>query len=153
MAVQRTLRCAVLLALFHVASTASSAGCGKQSPYPLSTSTSVSITSGGLDRNFLVYLSSSYLSSSARPVVILLHAGLNTASIAESMYKFDPLGEANNLILLYPNGISGSWNAGNCCAPALSSGVNDVQFMSDMLDLIEANLCVDTSRYRAPPFT
>lgn len=140
------LSVALLLALSATALAVASAGCGQAPPYPLGKSTSVSISSGGRSRNFLVYLASNYTSSSARPVVILLHGGLTTADSAESMFKFDPVSEARNLVLLYPNGYSKSWNAGNCCAPATTAGVDDVQFVSDMLDLVESQLCVDTDR-------
>jgi polyhydroxybutyrate depolymerase len=51
--------------------------------------------------------------------------------------------------VVYPDGwrvsTITSWNAGACCNPAASLGVDDLGFVSSLLDHLEAELCVDTS--------
>lgn len=137
----------VLILAVACALAGSSAGCGQSSPWPLGVSSNGSVISSTRNRTFLINIAASYTPSSARPVVILFHGGLGTGANAESAYNFNPVGQANNLILLYPDGFGKSWNAGNCCGQAVSNNIDDVQFMRDLLDLVESRLCVDTDRY------
>ena len=50
--------------------------------------------------------------------------------------------------MIHPEGTGTpkSWNAGGCCSPASTEGVDDMGFMSALVDEAAKRLCVDPSR-------
>ena len=55
-------------------------------------------------------------------------------------------------IVLYPTGYGaprGTWNAGACCGPSMTLGIDEVGFLLAVLDAAEAALCTDRSRVYA----
>ena len=100
------------------------------------------------DRQAQVHVPASYDPTKATPVVIDIHGltsfGADQARIAHMIAKSD----AEGFIAVHPEGtgIPKSWNAGYCCSPANGSGVNDVAFISTMIDKLATELCVDPDR-------
>lgn len=68
---------------------------------------------------------------------------------SSSTHNQDETAEANNFIVVYPDAwrvsTLTSWNGGACCNPSANLGVDDVGFVSALLDHLEASLCIDTS--------
>ena len=50
------------------------------------------------------------------------------------------------MIVVYPQGYENSWNAGWCCGEAKDEGIDDVGFITDLIDYISSNFSVDSSR-------
>jgi polyhydroxybutyrate depolymerase len=54
----------------------------------------------------------------------------------------DPMPDASG----DPTNLEGCWNAGTCCGDAQTKGVDDVKFISSLLDLLITNAPVDKAR-------
>lgn len=104
------------------------------------------VTADGRTRSFIVYVPSSISPSTPSPLVVLMHGGLGTGAGAETNYNMNAVADQNAFITVYPDGFSKSFNAGTCCGTAMSSGVDDVLFISLLLDRLEGALCVDRAR-------
>jgi len=62
------------------------------------------------------------------PVLVVLHGrGLGPADMAR-ISGFPPV--VKQAVIVYPEGLGNSWNAGACCATAHALGVDDVKFLS-----------------------
>lgn len=122
-------------------------GCGMPSPYTLGQSDSDSISVGGLNRTFHIYVPSGYTGDEPRPILMFFHGGGGTGKFSEQVYGIDELTEPNNFIAVYPNGVLNTWNAGDCCGPAKTLNIDDVGFVSQLLDYLNTSLCLDATRY------
>jgi polyhydroxybutyrate depolymerase len=86
-------------------------------------------------RDYLLYRPASAKRQSAVPLVIVLHGGFGSAKEAEQHYDWDSQADSSGFIVAYPNGIHHSWNAGGtCCGPAVKNNVDDVAFITQVID-------------------
>lgn len=106
-----------------------------------------------LDRTYLLHIPSSYDGSSAVPLVLALHHAGGNGSGFESTTGFSDKADSNNFIVVYPNGIEGYWNAGNCCGSAMEDTIDDVGFISALIDTISADYNIDSTRIFATGFS
>lgn len=86
------------------------------------------------------------------PLVLMLHGGGGNAEHAEKMTGFTEKAAKEGFIVVYPEGSSRykgkllTWNAGHCCGYAMENRVNDVEFISMLLDKLIKDYPVDTKR-------
>lgn len=131
-----------------------SAGCGAPlAVYAAGVSTVDSLVHDGLMRSFRVYVPPSYDPSGGTlaPVVLLLHGGFGSGAQIESSSRILEVADANGFIVVSPDGVAGpggvrTWNGGGCCGYAVTNNIDDVGFMSALVDRLEANLCLDRRR-------
>ena len=135
----RSLFLTVLLAMFFVSA-------GAYAQYD-------TLNYDGLDRTYLLHVPSSYDGSSAVPLVVALHHAGGDGADFESTTGFSDKADANNFIVVYPNGIDNSWNAGNCCGTAMEDTIDDVGFISVLIDTISENYNIDSARIFAAGFS
>lgn len=92
------------------------------------------------------------------PLLIALHGGTGWGLQFRDASGFDELAESEGFIVAYPDGTqilrrreSRVWNGGACCGLASDTrrGVDDVGFISMMIDEIAADHRVDTGRIYA----
>jgi poly(3-hydroxybutyrate) depolymerase len=123
-----------------------SAGCGLETPSAPLVDERTTITSGDTERWYLVTTPTGYSGTEPLPVVVDSHGFSEGAEIHTLMSEMDDVAEANGFIAVYPNGtgepVRWSANAGDPDNP-------DTAFIGDLLDTVEADLCVDTSRIYA----
>jgi polyhydroxybutyrate depolymerase len=102
---------------------------------------------GGRTRTFLVH---DYSGGKPAPLVILLHGGGGNAENAVNMTQFDVIAEREHLIAVYPNGTGQTrlltWNAGHCCAYARENNIDDVGFISAIIDKLAGANRIDPKR-------
>lgn len=111
-------------------------------------------TPDGRQRHFRLYVPSTYRPDQSAPLLIALHGGLGTSEQFASNSGFDGLSESNGFIVVYPDGIRAipdrpglqTWNGGYCCGPAANKDVDDVGYLSFLLDLLEARFSIDSGR-------
>jgi polyhydroxybutyrate depolymerase len=68
------------------------------------------------------------------PLVIALHGRLGTGAQMLELTSFTALAERERFIVVYPDGIGRSWADGRGTSPASKEGVDDVAFLSALID-------------------
>src|SRR5262245_9081284 len=117
--------------------------------WPQGTTTGITIQSGGLTRSYNVRIPPAYDGTVAVPLVLDLHGSGSSAQLQEAVSGFRALADANGFIVAYPNGEFQQWNAGVCCDPAASAGVDDVAFARDVVADIASKANIDPLRVYA----
>ena len=111
---------------------------------------------GGLTRKYNVHLPQGYNKNITAPVVIYLHGGGGSINGAyqDGMDKFS---NKLSFILVIPAGTgpipdklltwnSGKWDTDECCGQAYKNNLDDVGFLSRMIDEVEQKFNVDRNR-------
>jgi polyhydroxybutyrate depolymerase len=88
------------------------------------------------------------------PLLIGLHGGLGSGEQFERNTGMNAVADANGFIAVYPDGIGGAagnenlrtWNGGQCCGPAQRDDVDDVAFISALIDELSATYSVDSAQ-------
>lgn len=119
-----------------------SLGCSKQRDNSSETKQfrfNQSIVVDGLTRTYLVNLPPNYYDSSSFSLVIALHGGGGSGENFELSTGLTDKANSEHFIIVYPDGYLGpgnnrTWNAGNCCGAAESQNINDVKFISKLID-------------------
>jgi len=97
----------------------------------------------GIMRNYNVHVPPSFSSNDTLPVVFSLHGLLMNASSQETYSEFSPLADSENFIVVYPNGLNNSWNSNGS---PYHSGVDDVGFLSAIIDTLHQRYHIDLNR-------
>jgi polyhydroxybutyrate depolymerase len=98
------------------------------------------IVSCGVQRRYLVHVPPSYDGSQPMPVVLLLHgAGMNIEAM-RGLTLMDFQADRNGFLAVYPEGVSGGWNAGGMKS---KSNANDVAYIDDLLRHLKTKYNVD----------
>ncbi len=112
------------------------------------------LEAGGRDRSYLVHVPPP-AASGALPVVLSLHGGGGNARQHRRSTGMDAAADRDGYIAVYPNG-SGrlgdlflTWNAGICCGYAQAQDVDDVGFISALLDDLGRRAAIDPRRIYA----
>jgi polyhydroxybutyrate depolymerase len=92
------------------------------------------------------------------PLVVAIHGGGESALRFHVASGFSRLAETHGFVLAYPEGVGEhdesepgrvrrrGWNAGRCCGAARREGVDDVGFVSAMVDRLCEGLPIDQHR-------
>ncbi len=95
----------------------------------------------GFSRSYAVNLPPNYYQSANFSVVIALHGGGGDALQFETTSKLSEKANTSRFIVVYPEGVKNtgtlgarSWNAGNCCDYASDNNIDDVAFISKLID-------------------
>jgi len=105
-----------------------------------------------LERFYLIYSPQSLNQNINAPILFALHGYGSSASFHKSYTQYEALAEENKFILIYPQGYelntvltnsTSHWNVG---AWTVGSTVDDVDFISTIIDIVSAKTSVDMSR-------
>jgi polyhydroxybutyrate depolymerase len=102
------------------------------------------IYQSGVLRSYLVHLPPGFNASSNLPLVFNLHGATSSGAQQEFYSRMSETADANNFIVAYPDGINNVWNSG-FSAP-YSGGVDDVGFISMLIDTISSAYHIDLNR-------
>jgi polyhydroxybutyrate depolymerase len=110
----------------------------------------------GITRSYVVRASPNLAQRNGRvPLVLVLHGGGGNAPNAEAMTGFTEKARKEGFVAVYPEG-SGrfngkllTWNAGHCCGYAMDNRVDDVGFISTLIDQLIADYPIDPKRVYA----
>ena len=122
---------------------------------PLTYSQYDSIPHDGLYRTYLVNLPLGYSGEEELPLLIAMHGGFGNAYNMQNMSQLSQKADEENFIVVYPEGVEGgalnaaAWNAGWCCGYASNTNIDDVGFISNLIDTLSKNLAVDLNRVYA----
>jgi polyhydroxybutyrate depolymerase len=120
---------------------------------------------GALTRTFLVHVPpKKRLNSSSLPIpwplVIVLHGSAGDGATIEQQSGMDSVADASRFLVAYPNGSGGSfglypsdWNAGNCCGAAYRDNIDDLGFITALIQEVSAHVPVDARRIYVAGFS
>lgn len=111
----------------------------------------------GYEREYLVHLPRGYQNNEdSVALVIALHGAGGNAAIFERKYHFSEKADQAGFIAVYPLGTGRestlsvrTWNAGECCDFASKQGINDVKFISRLIDTMIKHYRVNPARVYA----
>lgn len=106
-----------------------------------------SLTVDGMERSYIVHRPAGLARGSSVPLVIVLHGGLGSGAQAEHAYHWDETTDRNGFVAAYPDGHRRSWNAGGlCCGPAHRDRVDDVAFLTALIERLSRDEDIDPRR-------
>jgi len=106
-----------------------------------------SLEAGGRERSYIVHRPANLARNHPVPLVVMLHGGFGSGSQAEETYKWDEEAGRQGFVVVYPNGIRRSWNAGgNCCGKAHRDDVDDVGFLTRLIETVVRTENIDARR-------
>jgi len=131
-----------------------SAGCGKPAPALPGETVYETVFSGGLIRTYLLHIPSGYVANSSEAVVLSFHGHGSNAVQQERRSGMSHLADQQGFIAVYPQGVVGpdgqtGWDTGIPGRPQ----VNDVLFVSDLVNHLQGILCIDPLRIYATGFS
>lgn len=104
-----------------------------------------SIFSDGIYRSYQLYVPAIYTGTTPRPLILNLHGYTSNANSQQLYSNFMPIADTANFLMVYPNGTFSSgqryWNAG-----LYSTGVDDIGFLSDLIDSLNLTYNINLNR-------
>jgi len=133
------------------------AACGGSSPAassspmaktasPPTAATEAFMTFQGIKRGYLLWRSAELSLSKPVPLVIAMHGYTSYAGEMEYMSNFDQVATEDRFVVVYPEGLGRSWNAGWCCG---HNSYDDVGFISALIDKLAPEQNIDRTRILA----
>lgn len=109
------------------------------------------ITVGDRERSYLVHVPASYTKDKPAPLVFVFHGGGSTAKSNERFTGFSAKADRENFLVVYPEGVDKGWNDGRGSAKvtAQRENVDDIGFVTALLDRLEKDYAVDPKRIYA----
>ena len=92
----------------------------------------------GVYRNYILHLPASYTSLNQYSLVLNLHGYTSNADQERLYTAMNNTADANNFIVVYPNGIGNYWNA-------FGSGADDVKFLDSLIEKLSRTYSIDRS--------
>ncbi|NEA24655.1 alpha/beta hydrolase family esterase [Actinomadura bangladeshensis] len=86
-------------------------------------------------------------------LVIALHGGLANMSKMEDLSGFDKLSDEHGFLVAYPDGFMTTWNAGDCCGAAKVGDIDDVGFLTKLIDKLTGAGLADPKRVYVTGFS
>jgi len=109
------------------------------------------LTVNGIQRQYLIHVPESYDGSEQVPLLIALHGGGGDARNIQKSYGFDEISEQYGFIVVYPDGTGDlryslhTWNSGYIDAYASRNGIDDVEFIFQLILHLESEYQINTS--------
>lgn len=98
---------------------------------------------GGRTRTFIAYEPAT---PGPHPLVVALHGRLGTGAQQLQLSAFTALAQQEGFLVVYPDGIGRSWADGRNTSPASKEGVDDVGFLTALIDEFVAHHQADPKR-------
>ncbi|MCW2885637.1 MAG: polyhydroxybutyrate depolymerase [Streptosporangiaceae bacterium] len=87
------------------------------------------------------------------PLVLAMHGGLSNMQGMRELTGFDGLSDQKGFLVAYPDGFMTTWNAGDCCGAAKIGNVDDVGFLTKLIDKLVGSGLADGRRVYATGFS
>lgn len=106
-------------------------------------------------RTFILQIPNGYSAATPSPLMVVLHAFGESASIALSASGFREQAESNTYVAVYPEGNvdpsiqGGSFNGFHCCGPARAQSINDVMFVQTIVTRVQQTLNINSAKVYA----
>ncbi|MBS1730461.1 MAG: alpha/beta fold hydrolase [Bacteroidetes bacterium] len=105
----------------------------------------------GLERTYTLNLPPNYYESSGFSLVIALHGGGGSGTQFETQSQLTNKANASGFIVVYPDGtgLIRTWNAGNCCGSSVTNHVDDIHFISELIDYLVSHYKINPKKVYA----
>ncbi len=103
----------------------------------------------GRQRTYGLHVPSNYDGAKVVPLVLALHGRLGTGSGEERLAHLDKVSEEHGFLVVYPDGLERSWADGRGRTPSDRKGVDDVKFLSMVIDQVQRQYKLDPARIYA----
>jgi len=103
----------------------------------------------GRERTYTLHLPTGYDGTKAVPLVLALHGRLGTGEGQERLGHFDQTSDGHGFIVVYPDGLDRSWADGRGASPSDTKGIDDVKFLSELIDKVSGTYKIDPARVYA----
>lgn len=104
---------------------------------------------GGRSRTYLLHAPSSHDGTKARPLVLVFHGAYGTGAVVAQMSGFSDSADREQFLVAYPDGIERSWNDGRGTTAADQQAIDDVGFVSALIDHLAQQFPIDPNRIYA----
>jgi polyhydroxybutyrate depolymerase len=104
-----------------------------------------SVRVGGVERELLVYVPSTYRRTRPAPLVLVFHGGGGRGRTIAPHTGFSRLAEREGFVVVYPDGLGRRWNDGR----GYAATSDDVGFVRALLDSLHQTLSIDPRRIYA----
>ncbi len=103
----------------------------------------------GRERSYGLHVPASYDATKDVALLVALHGRLGTGSGQQKLAHLDEVSDQRGFLVVYPDGLNRSWADGRGGTPADHGGVDDVKFISALIDKLESRYRVDRTRVYA----
>lgn len=100
----------------------------------------------GTEREYIVYRPAGLSRKNPVPLVIMLHGGFGSGEQAEKAYNWDAMADKQGFVVAYPEGTKRTWNAGKCCGASVKKNIDDLGFLTALIEKISNDENIDASR-------
>jgi polyhydroxybutyrate depolymerase len=111
--------------------------------------TNGTLVSSGETREYLLHVPDSYDRAKPTPLVISLHAGATWPAHQMNLSRWNRLADEYGFIVVYPSGTPELFNVVRIWQPTPEGAMRDVQFISALIDTLEAAYNIDPARIYA----
>jgi polyhydroxybutyrate depolymerase len=112
----------------------------------------IGLTYGGVARDYRLF-TPGHLAGRSHPLLVAIHQLHGSAAAFERRTRLDAGAEQRGVVVVYPDGIGHSWNAGTCCQPAAAQSVDDVGFVSAVIADVSRRVRIDAHRVAVTGFS
>ena len=111
------------------------------------------VTIDGLARKFIIWLPPARDERPPLAVVFAFHGAFGSGHGFEQQTTLHTAREAADFVIVYPDGFGRTWNAGDCCGPAMRRGIDELKFVVAMLEDVAAVVPIDRQRIYGTGFS
>lgn len=118
-------------------------------PFARQESSPRSLTFGGLERTYRVFVPEGYTGETEAPLVLVLHGGGGGGTRRAEQLGFNDVARAHGFIVAYPEGVGEEWNDGRGVrfrSDESDVAIDDVGFIVQVVDAVAAEFAIDRKR-------
>jgi len=108
-----------------------------------------SLQFGGMKRNYIFHLPTSHDPKIASPLLIVFHGALMDGKGMRDATNLNDIADRRGFIVVYPDGYKRTWASGGMIFGAGREGVDDVGFVTTLIDNLSKELNIDLKRVYA----
>jgi len=112
---------------------------------PIGLSQGLTLQHDGATRTYDVLLPQGS-AASLSPLIVDLHGFTSDSAQQRGISGWSAIGGANDIVVVWPNGLNNSWNGGTCCGQSMNDDVDDVGFILALVTEIQAQAQIDPGR-------
>lgn len=113
----------------------------------------LNLSSGGMERTYIIHFPIAYGNMQTYPLVIALHGGEGTDSRFLNTTGFTQESDSKGFIVIFPQGVDNTWADARGTTDASKIGVNDIAFIQSLINYSVENFDVDSKEVYVTGFS